>query len=273
LKISNIIATTLITAWSGMACAGFVTTFGQTPNGSTGFPLSTYPQAASARNTFVSGVTASFYDFESATVDDITVTNRSLSISLGGVTATLSGGGRVASVDQVAPDLTDQGRFSVSGVSCPPSPIPKPPGCLNQGKNYWEATAPNGSTSSFKIDFSSAVDSFGFFGIDIGDFGGTVSMVLTRASDDTTFTVAPGAGALTGTPADGSVLFFGVRADIADDYFKSVQFIASGGSGADVFAFDMFTATAAPGTPVPLPGSLALVGAALGGLALVRRRR
>lgn len=264
MKIKNIIAATLVTAWSGMACAGFVTTFGQTPHGTTGFPLTTYPQAASARTTFVGSGTASFYDFESATVGDT-----SLSISLGGVTATLSGGGRVATA---APNPTDQGRYSVSGVSCPPAPIPKPPGCLNQGSKYWEATAPNGSTSSFKIDFSSAVDSFGFFGIDIGDFGGTVSLVLTRV-DGTTVQVGPGAGALTGTPADGSVLFFGVRADIASDYFKSVQFIATGGSGSDVFAFDTFTVSAAPGGPVPLPGSLALVGAALGGLALVRRRR
>ncbi len=245
-----------------MACAAFVTTFGHEGLGTTSFPLTMYPEATNARDDFLAGGTASFYDFESASVDAPSVTNRTLSISLGGVTATLSGGGRVASVDQVLPLLTDQGRYSVSGTDG-----------SSQGKNYWEATAPNGSTSSFKIDFSSAVDSFGFFGIDIGDFGGTVSMVLTRASDDTTFTVAPGAGALTGTLADGSVLFFGVRADIAADYFKSVQFIASGGSGADLFAFDMFTASAAPGVPVPLPGSLALVGAALGGLALVRRRR
>ncbi len=261
MKIKSILAATVITAWSGMACAAFVTTFGQEGLGTTSFPLTEYPGATNARDLFLAGGTASFYDFESASVDPISVTNRTLSISLGGVTATLSGGGRVASVDQVLPLLTDQGRYSVSGTDG-----------SSQGKNYWEATAPIGSPSSFKIDFSSAVDSFGFFGIDIGDFGGTVSLVLTR-TDGTTYTAAPGAGALTGTPADGSVLFFGVRATIADDYFKSVQFVSTGGSGNDVFGFDMFTVSAAPGGPVPLPGSLALVGAALGGLALVRRRR
>jgi hypothetical protein len=46
-------------------------------------------------------------------------------------------------------------------------------------------------------------------------------------------------------------------------------------SGSDIFGFDMFTVVAAPDgpvTPVSLPGSLALTGAALAGLALVRRR-
>ncbi len=253
MKIKNILAATAVTAWSGIACAGFVTTFGQTPLGTSSFPLTTYPQAANARTTFLGGGTASFYDFEGATLGAT-----SLNISLGGVTATLSGGGKVATA---APNPTDQGRYSVSGVS----------GSTSQGSKYWEATAPVGSNSSFRLDFSADVDSFGFFGVDIGDFGGKVSLVLTRANG-TTVTVAPGATAISGTQADGSVLFFGVRADIASDYFRSVQFITVGGTGADVFAFDMFTVSAAPTTSVPLPGSLALVGAALGGLALVRRR-
>ncbi len=257
MKIKNILAAAAITAWSGVACAGLVTTFGHTGLGTPAFPLTTYPQAANARTAFLGGGTASFYGFEATEGAALGATT--LNISLGGVTATLSGGGKVATA---VPNPTDEGRYSVSGVSGSPS----------QGSQYWEATAPIGSASSFKIDFSSAVDSFGFFGVDIGDFGGKVSLVLTR-TDGSSVTVAPGASAITGTMAEGSVMFFGVRADIASDYFKSVQFVTTGGSGADVFGFDMFTVSAAPGVPVPLPGSLALVGAALGGLALVRRRR
>ena len=263
MKIKNIFAATAITAWSGMACAGFVTTFGHTSNGG-GFPLTTYSAAAGARTTFAGGGTPSFYNFEDATVGAT-----SLSIGLGGVTATLSGAGKVGTTPAGTTD--GFGRYSVSGVSCP-AIGPKPPACLDVGTKYWEATAPVASASSFRLDFSTAVDSFGFFGMDIGDFGGVVQLVLTRV-DNTTVTVAPGAGAITGGQASGSVLFFGVRADIASDYFKSVQFISSGGTAADGFAFDMFTVSAAPTAPVPLPGSLALVGAALGGLVLVRRRR
>lgn len=254
MKTKSILAAAAITAWSGVACAGFLTTFGQTGNGFAIFPLTTYPEAQTARNTFVGGGSPAFYDFESAAVG-----LTSLSLSLGGVTATLSGGGAVRSVPAGS---TDEGRYSVSGVS----------GGGSAGSRYWEATAPVGSTSSFKIDFSAAVDSFGFFATDVGDFGGRVSLVLTR-ENGTTVEVAPGSSALTGTPADGSVLFFGVRADIASDYFRSVQFKSIGGTSADVFGFDMFTVSAAPALPTPLPGSLALVGAALGGLVLVRRRR
>ncbi len=264
MKIKNIIAVTAITAWSGMACADFVTTFGHTSNG-TGFPLTTYTAAANARTTFVGSGTSSFYNFEDATVGAT-----SLSTSLGGVTVTLSGEGKVGTTPAGTQD--GFGRYSVSGVSCPPIG-PKPDACKDVGTKYWEATAPVGSTSSFKLDFSSAVDSFGFFGMDIGDFGGVIELELTRAKDNTTVKVAPVSGAITDGTATGSVLFFGVRASVADDYFKSVRFISSGGTSADGFAFDMFSVSAAPTAPVPLPGSLALVGAALGGLALVRRRR
>ncbi|MFN8893966.1 MAG: hypothetical protein ACK5Y8_09435, partial [Betaproteobacteria bacterium] len=68
--------------------------------------------------------------------------------------------------------------------------------------------------------------------------------------------------------------FFGVWA-LSNQYFKAVRFISVGGSTPDDVGVDMFTVVAAPTGPMPtpLPGRLALVGAALGGLALVRRRR
>lgn len=262
MKIKTILAATAITAWSGMASAGFVTTFGQSANGMATFPLTLYPEAANARDAFVSTkAIVSFYDFESATVGATSLNN----IAFGAVTANLTGG----LVRQAPGDGTDDGRYSVSGNS----------GSASQGSRYWEATAPDGSASMFTLQFSGAVQSFGFFGTDIGDFDGTLSLVLTR-TDGTEVTVSPGSGGpfgdpITGTDADASVLFFGVSATIADDYFRSVRFITTGGSGDDVFGFDMFTVVAAPGgpSPTPLPGSLALVGAALGGLALVRRRR
>ncbi len=89
MKIKNIIAATAITAWSGMACAGFVTTFGQTANGLATFPLTTYSEAAAARNAFVAspgtGSIVSFYDFESAALGATTLN----SIAFGTVTANL----------------------------------------------------------------------------------------------------------------------------------------------------------------------------------------
>ncbi len=263
MKITNILTATVITAWSGMACAGLVTTFGQTANGFTTFPLTTYPEAADARSAFLGIGPASSFNFESANVNDT-----SLNISIGGVTAVLSGG----IVREGPSGGTDEGRYSVSGVSGASTD--------EQGDQYWEATAPVLGSSSFLLQFSQAVDSFSFLGTDIGDFDGLLTLELTMASDPSIkVQVSPGYGGPYGDPldstngADASVLFFGVRATVAADYFTSVRFISTGGSAADVFGFDMFTVSAAPGTPVPLPGSLALVGAALGGLALVRRRR
>jgi hypothetical protein len=269
MKIKNILAATAITAWSGMALAGFVTTFGQSQSTNGNWPLTTYPEAAAARNAFVSGLgagaTASFYDFEGATAG---ATNP-LTISLGGVSATLSGAGEVKNT----PTGTDVGRFSVSGVS----------GSATQGSQYWATTASSEPTS-FLLDFNgAAVQGFGFFATDIGDFNGSLSLRLTLMND-TFLDVSPGdpfpdgevfgSGPILGPDADGSVLFFGVRA-VSTQYFKAVRFISVGGGTADDFGFDMFTVVAAPGGPLPtpLPGSLALVGAALGGLALVRRRR
>ncbi len=261
LKIRNILAATAITAWSGMSYAGFVTTFGQTANGLASFPLTLYPEASNARNAFVTslgpGASVSFYDFEAADLDATALND----ISFGAVTADLSGG--------TVKSGNDEGRYSVSGNSGSPS----------QGSRYWSATAPNGSASSFQLDFSGAVQSFGFFATDVGDWDGKLSLVLTR-TDGSEVTISPGIGGPFGDPivgddAEGSVLFFGVRATIADDYFRSVRFVSTGGSSDDVFSFDMFTVVAAPGGPVPpvsLPGTLGLVGVALAAVALLRRR-
>ncbi len=280
MKIKNIVAATAVTAWSGMACAGFTTTFGQNKNVDALFPLTFYPEAVAARDNFLASVggAAGFFDFESEAVNLAGFGATTVSANLGGVQATLVGGEDGAGV--VRSNLTggsNMGRYSVSGVSDEDHPPP-------QGNRYWEVTAPTSGVSSFTMNFDKAVQSFGFFATDVGDKEGTLSLVLTL--DDCTtnceVTIQPGGGGVVqdgdpvlGDGAAGSVLFFGVSTSLSTHYFKSVRFISSGGSTADIFGFDMFTVVAAPGgpSPTPLPGSLALVGAALGGLALVRRRR
>ena len=169
------------------------------------------------------------------------------------VNATLRGTGAVQSV--VTP--TD-GRYSVPG-----------------GSRFWAATATS-SGGTFNIAFSADVEAFGFFGIDIGDFGGALSMELLDAAGNmmgTGFPVNTG----TGIGRDGSVLYFGIRAQSASEWFRGIRFrLSNTGAQDDAFAFDSFTVVGAPRTippgQIPEPGTLALIGLALLASSLVRRR-
>jgi hypothetical protein len=241
---------------AGSAHAAFSTFFGQDRNGSGEDPMSVYARAAQAYGNFLGANQYAFQDFESAPLG--APGDAGLSISVGSVTATLKGLGEVR-------NTPDSGRFSVSGNS----------GDDDQGAQYWEARAtPSGST--FELSFDTAIQKFGFFGIDIGDFSGSLTLELLDVGGVARNTVTLPSQALSGTGARGSVLFFGFETETPAEYFRGIRFRTTGmGASTDVFGFDMFTAVAAPNgpvTPVSLPGSLALTGAALAGLALVRRR-
>ena len=108
-----------------------------------------------------------------------------------------------------------------------------PPGSTNgfgrygtSGSKFWDAQ------STFSIDFSSPVAAFGFYGIDIGDFNGQVTLTLTDGSV-VLLTVPNTIGA-----PGGSVLYFGFI-DTQDQYI-SISF-GNTAAGVDGFAFDDFT--------------------------------
>ena len=167
------------------------------------------------------------------------------------VSARLSGGS--GGVQSVIGDPTD-GRFSVPG-----------------GNKFWATTA-TGSGDTFNIAFSANVEDFGFFGIDIGDFGGILSMELLDAAGD--MMASRLVNTLT-SGQDGSVLYFGIRAESEREWFRGIRFRLTNPSARDdVFAFDSFTVVGAPrpSGPIPEPGTLALIGVALLAGSLVRRR-
>jgi hypothetical protein len=250
-------------------------TFGQDLNPNPTVPLSSLVFSTEARDRFAGG------PIETQGFEGLPIGPGPLSLNFGSgetaVRATLTGGsGELVS----NPTGLSEGRFSVA----PSGPM---------GTKYWSVSA-NGEGSTFELWFNNPVVKFGFFGVDLFDFGGLLELeILGRdASGAVTVlgTVGPGDDpdadppVTVGLPANGSVSYMGVTAESEAQYFLGVRFRAFlsptspsslRSAGTDEFAFDSFTVVAAPrtpGTPVSAPGTLALLGTALLALGLLRRR-
>lgn len=222
------------------AFAAPVTFFGEDINAA-GDPnaLAATPNSDAAEAAFLSNLTGvGTEDFEGIA----TGTPPPLSLVFPGAgTATLTGGTGVESGND------GFGRYPISG------------------RNYYYA-----GSNNFTIDFDSPIAAFGFYGVDIGDYGADLTLTLTDTlANETVLNVPLTTGS--GGDSSGSVLYFGFY-DTATQY-TSISFTNTSGGG-DAFAFDDMTiGSLEQVNPMPLPATLALFGLGLGGLGLFRRRK
>lgn len=223
---------TVGTASSGSAA--LLTFFGEDLGQGETVRLAATPNADAARTAFFANLvgvgTETFEGFSSGT-------GAPLAVNFGAAgTATLGGSGNIVSV----PSGTNGfGRYPVSG------------------DKYWEVSG------AFTITFSDPVAAFGFYGIDIGDFGGQVTLTLAGGGAQTinvpNTVNGPGGG----------VLYFGIIETLT---FTAITF-GNTATGTDVFAFDDFSIGSLEQVKIPTPAALGLFGIALAGLGMAMRRR
>ena len=224
---------------SSAALAAPVIYFGE--NQTANLSVSGSPVAARAQ--FLSNLSGvSSQGFESFAVGTRPPISMTFAGSAGNLSATLTGVGRVD-------DRTNNGRFNTT----------------TGGSKWYDVSG------AFNITFGTAIAAFGFYGTDIGDFSGRITLSLTDTNDVVTSLTVP--NTIDGT--DGSLLFYGFI-DSTKAY-KAISFGNTSPNGTDVFGFDDMVIgerrQIGPPTGVPEPGSLALVGLSLAAVVAATRRK
>lgn len=247
------LALVAVIASAAAAQAAPTTFFGEDVHNSEFTRIAATPNADAAEASFLSFLTGtSTEDFEGFAEGTGTPLNLSFTGSAAALSATLSGGN--GTIQAVPLGTTNGvGRYATSGT------------------NFFEVRA--GGANNFVSTFGTAIAAFGFNGIDIGDFGGRLSLELTF-DDATTDTVdvQTTEGSLGST--GGSVFYFGYIVGNGDPLISSVAFKTTTGTG-DFFAFDDFTIgdREQVTTPaIPVPAALPLLATGLGAFGLLRRR-
>jgi hypothetical protein len=164
----------------------------------------------------------------------------------GAGTATLSGTGQV--VSQGA-GTNGFGRYPISG------------------SNFWEAVLTRSGT--FTVAFNQKVAAFGFYAMDLGDFGSNLTLEFRNEGTlIDTWTPYTTSATSCSNPYCGSIKYVGT---INTATFDEVKFVGSDAD--DYFAFDDMTVGSLEQVSVPEPASVSLLAVGLAGLVAARRRR
>jgi hypothetical protein len=176
--------------------------------------LTSHPNADAAKDSFFLNLTGvQTEDFDSFPAN----ATQPLEADFGAAgKATLYGGGYVKNL----PTGTDDGRYPISG------------------DQYWDVGR------DFYIEFTEEITAFGFYGVDIGDFLGYITLTYSDGSSNTLTipTTNPNNG--------GSVMYYGFW-DLENPFVR-VDF-GNTAPGADYFAFDDFTIATREQVDVPDP--------------------
>lgn len=101
------------------------------------------------------------------------------------------------------------------------------------GTNYWRANETAAAGAILTLTFSTPIAAFGFYGTDVGDFGGALTIKIRNSSTSATTALVVGN---TINSASGSLLFYGF-VDTTGTTYNQIVF-TSNGVTADFFGFD-----------------------------------
>lgn len=234
----RICGTVLALALSGAANAAPIVYFGE--NQSPGASVSGAP--LTARNSFFAQLTGnSTENFEGFTVE-AQPTSLSFTGSAGTISANFAPSSGIICATGASCD--GFGRFATSG-------------------SKWFDVS-----SAFSATFSTPIAAFGFYGTDIGDINGQLTVELIRNGGPSSFLTVDN----TARANNGSLLFWGVIDK--NNPFDAIRF-GNTASGSDFFGFDDMTigdVEQVTGVPEPATWAMMIVGMGAVGGALRRRR-